>query len=135
MVAALRSVRQRHPPLCGQPSRQRRHSKHHFTTLAATHPCKIKVDVRPQGQKAAVRDVSVPDGSLQLNYDGGASVHPAEVQDQLTVAVALQHHGDAPVLLVEVAGGVVRDFAVLGLGAVTGSSPGRDVQDALGHLR
>ena len=63
------------------------------------------------------------------------SVHPAEVQDQFRVAVGLQDHRDAPVLLVEVAGGVVGDLAVLGLGAVARGGAGGNVQHALRHVR
>jgi hypothetical protein len=78
--------------------------------------------------------LSVTGGSLQSKYDGGGSVHAAQVQDQLGIAVALQHNGDAPVLLVEVAGRVVRNLAVLSLRSVAGCSPGGDVQDTLGHI-
>src|SRR6478735_11613768 len=72
------------------------------------------------------------EAAVQQTTDG--SVHSAEVQDQFGVTVGLQDHGDAPVLLVEVAGGVVGDLAVLGLGAVAGRGAGGNVQHALGHV-
>ena len=66
---------------------------------------------------------------------GPCLVHPAQVKHQFGVAVGLQDHGDAPVLLVEVARCVIRDFAVLGLRAITRGRSGRDVEDPLRHVR
>ena len=112
-----------------------RHGKHPFTNPSVINTRKIKAYAWPRRQKAAVRDASVTAAALGGKYDGGASVHAAQVQDQLGIAVALQHHGDAPVLLVEVAGSVVRDLPVLGLWAVARGGPGGDVQNAVRHIR
>lgn len=62
-------------------------------------------------------------------------VHSSQVQHQLRFTVSLQDHRDAPVLLVEVAGCVIRDLAVLCLGAIASRGAGRDVKDSLWDVR
>lgn len=111
-----------------------RHCKHPFTARAVTNPCKSGLSQGRGAKRLPPVTHKFTGGSLQGNYDGGVSVHAAQVQDQLGIAVALQHDGNAPVLLVEVACGVVRDLAVLRFGAVAGGGPGGDVQDAVRHV-